>query len=424
MVISMVKKHSKLKLALLITSVLVLMMLIVFLVGRSFGFFQYAKKGDVVNIISIKGLVVSVDNTTDNALNLTNVYPEYDADGLKHDPFIFTITNATGNPVDYTLKLLNDTEKQELCFVDTEETINCTQLPYQYIRYAYSINDGEYSEPFNLTSDGIIYSETILGGASTKISIKLWISSEAPNSIQGNAFFGKLVITGEKSNKAVVTLNTNGGTISSSSVLVTPGTAIGDLPNPNKEDYTFDGWYLEDTFDTEITSSYIVNSDINLYAKWKENIMRVDLTNITSSNVTPLSNSGYSTGGSISYNPLSFTCTSTADGMGCGYGPITNELYDLSVYHYLHVVGDFYGGFLGYLMDNSNTKVATFYTNYGPNGVNCRSFTNFHLDEYIDLSSYTGIYKIHLFTNSCTPGTYSTATITKLELLAEIPTSA
>ena len=174
MVISMVKKHSKLKLALLITSVLVLMMLIVFLVGRSFGFFQYAKKGDVVNIISIKGLVVSVDNTTDNALNLTNVYPEYDADGLKHDPFIFTITNATGNPVDYTLKLLNDTEKQELCFVDTEETINCTQLPYQYIRYAYSINDGEYSEPVNLTSDGIIYSETILGGASTKISIKLW----------------------------------------------------------------------------------------------------------------------------------------------------------------------------------------------------------------------------------------------------------
>ncbi len=195
----MIKKHAKLKTSLLILSVLVLMALIIFLVGRSFGFFQYAKKGDVINIIAINGLNVSIDNTTDDALNLTNSFPEYDIDGLNHDPFVFNVRNSSAKPIDYTLKLLNDEEKQNLCFVDEEETVKCTLLPYQYIKYSYSINDGEYSTPANLTASGNIYSESIAGKANTKIALKIWIDSNAPNSIQGNAFFGKLVLSGEKS---------------------------------------------------------------------------------------------------------------------------------------------------------------------------------------------------------------------------------
>ena len=174
------------------------MALVIFLVGRSFGFFQYTKKGDVINYISINGLNISIDSTTDNALNITDAYPQYDSDGLQNDPFTFTITNTSKKAIDYTLKLLNDSEKQELCYVDEEETIPCTLLPYQYIKYAYSINNGSYSTPANLTSTGEIYTETITSSASTTISIKLWIDSTAPNSIQGNAFFGKLILSGDK----------------------------------------------------------------------------------------------------------------------------------------------------------------------------------------------------------------------------------
>ena len=72
-------------------------------------------------------------------------------------------------------------------------------------------------------------------------------------------------------------------------------------------------------------------------------------------------------------------------------------------------------------MESSKERVASVYTNYGPNGVNCHSFSNYTIDEYINLSSYTGNYKIKLVTNSCNPDIYSTATITKLELLAEMP---
>lgn len=195
----MVKKHGKLKLIILVASVLVLMLLIVFLVGKTFAFFQYAKKGDVVNVITISGLNVNVDESTTSALNITDAYPQYDGDGLNNNPFTFTVTNATSKNIDYSLKLLNDSEKQALCYIDDEETTQCTLLPYQYIRYAYSINDGEYSEPLNLTENGNIYSETLSGGSNTKISIKIWIDSTAPNSIQGNVFFGKLILSGEKS---------------------------------------------------------------------------------------------------------------------------------------------------------------------------------------------------------------------------------
>lgn len=43
------------------------------------------------------------------------------------------------------------------------------------------------------------------------------------------------------------------------------------LYEPNREGYTFDGWYLEDTFETEITEIDCSSlSDITVYAKWTE----------------------------------------------------------------------------------------------------------------------------------------------------------
>ena len=195
----MVKKYANLKIIGLILAVLVLMILIVFLVGRSFGFFQYMKKGEVINVVAINGLSVNIDNTTDQALNLEDAYPMYDSEGLENDPFTFTITNTSKKSIEYTLKLLNDTDKQAECYVDDNDEVPCTLLPYQYIKYAYSINDGAYSAPANLTNTGNIYTEVIGGNEATKIAIKLWIDSTAPNSIQGNVFFGKLLITGEKS---------------------------------------------------------------------------------------------------------------------------------------------------------------------------------------------------------------------------------
>ncbi|MBQ3468528.1 MAG: InlB B-repeat-containing protein [Bacilli bacterium] len=70
-----------------------------------------------------------------------------------------------------------------------------------------------------------------------------------------------------------VTLNPKGGTVSPSSISFAPGTAIGQLPTPEKTGYTFEGWFTDDgTYLDEVTSSTIFNSTTEIYAKWIESI--------------------------------------------------------------------------------------------------------------------------------------------------------
>ncbi len=67
-------------------------------------------------------------------------------------------------------------------------------------------------------------------------------------------------------------------TVSPSSKNIEYNTAIGELPTPTRNGYTFVGWYKEGTFETEVTSETILNdSNIHLthlaslatiYAKW------------------------------------------------------------------------------------------------------------------------------------------------------------
>ena len=43
---------------------------------------------------------------------------------------------------------------------------------------------------------------------------------------------------------------------------------ITELPEPKRTGYTFDGWYLDDTFENKVEVGYTVTEDIELYAKW------------------------------------------------------------------------------------------------------------------------------------------------------------
>lgn len=195
----MVKKNALIKNISLILGTLLLMGLIVFLVGRAFGFFQYAKHGEVVNFVTIKGLDVDIINDSDEALNLTNAYPMYDDDGLNQTPFVFELSNNSSKALDYTLKMENDTDKQSSCVLSDNIT-PCTTLSTSYIKYAYKLDNGSYSEPQNLGSNnGIILSDTIYGNATVKVSLVIWVDKDAPNSIQSQVFYGSLVLSAGKS---------------------------------------------------------------------------------------------------------------------------------------------------------------------------------------------------------------------------------
>lgn len=69
-----------------------------------------------------------------------------------------------------------------------------------------------------------------------------------------------------------VMLNANGGTVSKTSLTVTTGSSYGSLPIPDREGYTFQGWYTSRNGGDRITVSSTVNLSENqtLYAVWEK----------------------------------------------------------------------------------------------------------------------------------------------------------
>ena len=59
----------------------------------------------------------------------------YDSDGLNGTPFEFEITNTSSKTISYTLKIENDTDKQNNCTVNGS---TCPVLSANYIKYAYN----------------------------------------------------------------------------------------------------------------------------------------------------------------------------------------------------------------------------------------------------------------------------------------------
>lgn len=68
-----------------------------------------------------------------------------------------------------------------------------------------------------------------------------------------------------------ITYNAKGGTVTPSSKTFPAGTAIGELPTPEKVGYDFAGWYIDDeTYQNQVTSSTVFNTTTYIYAKWEE----------------------------------------------------------------------------------------------------------------------------------------------------------
>jgi uncharacterized repeat protein (TIGR02543 family) len=63
-----------------------------------------------------------------------------------------------------------------------------------------------------------------------------------------------------------------------------------ELPNPTREGYTFEGWYLEDTFENSANFLVMSNQDRTLYAKWEPNLYTVRFDSNGGSDVDSVTN--------------------------------------------------------------------------------------------------------------------------------------
>ena len=76
-----------------------------------------------------------------------------------------------------------------------------------------------------------------------------------------------------------VTFNGNGGSVGTPSKTVTYDSTYGDLPEPTKKGYIFDGWYTNQNFETKVTriTEVQITENQTLYAKWRPNTYQANL---------------------------------------------------------------------------------------------------------------------------------------------------
>lgn len=86
-----------------------------------------------------------------------------------------------------------------------------------------------------------------------------------------------------EANQYTVTLQANGGSVSTNRITVTYRDNYGDLPAPTRSGYSFDGWYTLSSGGTQITSSSTVSQteDHTLYAHWTQTAKAPRLSDLT-----------------------------------------------------------------------------------------------------------------------------------------------
>jgi uncharacterized repeat protein (TIGR02543 family) len=72
-------------------------------------------------------------------------------------------------------------------------------------------------------------------------------------------------------NQFTITFNSNGGT-SINPISKTEGSILSKPNDPTKDDYNFDGWFLDSQLQTAVNWPITVSSDLSLYAKWSNTV--------------------------------------------------------------------------------------------------------------------------------------------------------
>ena len=136
------------------------------------------------------------------------------------------------------------------------------------------------NEIFYKINDGAITSLNNLSAFNPVFDLNVWFGA---GPVDGTAttsqrhFFGRLGnmyirVGNYPSGNVTITFNADGGTVTPNSSTITTGGAIGTLPTPERTGYTFDGWYTDNTYTTQVTPTTTFNQSTTIFAKWLEDI--------------------------------------------------------------------------------------------------------------------------------------------------------
>ena len=165
---------------LIIITVLIAMCLVT-LVGSSYALFT--RTFTSTKKISVQAGTLKVDFAEGNRINLSNVAPMSDSDGMNTTPYTFTITNSGSVAAYYTIR------NEE----DSSNTLNNKYIKYRLISDSYDSGiktlDTMGSGYYMLSSEN-----TLAVGKSITYKLYLWLSSEADNEAQNKTYQSKIVV--------------------------------------------------------------------------------------------------------------------------------------------------------------------------------------------------------------------------------------
>ena len=196
--------------------------------------------------------------------------------GPYHSTFSGTVKTYTGftSPISISKTIEVD------ALAGSNDTVTRNIINYDYFRNKYNLkiltNNGNVTGVSGESNIPLYYEQeyTIPSASRTGYSLAYWIN-ETTNERLGNVFIqddkANIIKPMWNPNTYTVTFNLNGGdSISQNTKSVTYDSPYGELPVPLRSRYSFQGWYTDTSFTTEVKSSdiYTIIGNQTLYAKW------------------------------------------------------------------------------------------------------------------------------------------------------------
>lgn len=175
--------------------------------------------------------------------------------------------------------------------VNVTYKITCTVTGYTYY-VQLRCSDGNYTSSAGYTDHTVSHTMTRTVNSPGAGSATLWARPYHQNDKGGSMTASSGQVTYSFSWSALsITLTFNpgeNGTVAITSQPASYGSALGPLPTPSKENYSFLGWFTDETAGTQVTAETVSDFTVNttLYAHWEAN--EVENTIIYNGNIIQL----------------------------------------------------------------------------------------------------------------------------------------
>ena len=170
--------------------IIILACLLAILVGMSYAFLKTSFFGNKTNVLKVGSLSLTLDETSGNAITVEDGAPMYDSEGVKQDNY-FTFSLKNGGKIDtsYTIYL----EDQPLDDGDV-------RVGQSYVHYNLE-KDNSVLPAKALEGDQAIDKGIIKSNQTINYKMRLWFSSDIPQSEENKVFKAKLNIVGNQNTK-------------------------------------------------------------------------------------------------------------------------------------------------------------------------------------------------------------------------------